>query len=533
MPPTPADAAPVIDVLGALSVAADMALGLSAGHGIRAAYIGMQVADLLGLPADQRADLFYTELLMDAGCTAWASQIAATVLGDEIAARRHFFFLCDPRDPRDVVKWLARYMAAGESLATRVRHSANFVLRGRAFLLEGLENTSEVAARLARRLGRSPGVQEALRFIFEQWDGTGPHGRRGAAIPIVSRIVHATLLFEVTQQLAGREEAVRVARARRRKALDPDVVDAFARLGEREAFWRGLEQESIWRVVREMEPHSDTRWLAPQQLDDAACAFADFTDLKSFYSAGHSRRVAAVAGRMAQEMDLPPAEVDAIRRAALVHDIGLVAVPSFVLHKPDDRLTDAERESLRLHPYHAERILSYVPAFAPIVPIVAAHHEQPDGGGFLRGLRGNQIPAGAAVLAVADHFDELTHARPGRDAVAGDAAMRQMRAGAGRMFSAEAIDALARIAPEHLAGAPPPGPAVGTEPKVARHGGLTDREVEVLRLLATGASRRAIAARLSVSEHTVRHHLEHIYAKIDVRTRVEATLFAVEHALLQ
>jgi DNA-binding CsgD family transcriptional regulator len=71
------------------------------------------------------------------------------------------------------------------------------------------------------------------------------------------------------------------------------------------------------------------------------------------------------------------------------------------------------------------------------------------------------------------------------------------------------------------------------ERRTTRPAGLTDREVEVLRLLATGASRRAVAAQLSVSEHTVRHHLEHIYTKLDVRTRVDATLFAVEHGLIQ
>ena len=73
--------------------------------------------------------------------------------------------MCDSRDPRDLVKWLARYVAAGESLTTRVKRSVDFVVHGRGFMQEGLENTSEVAARLARRLGRSPGVQEALRFF--------------------------------------------------------------------------------------------------------------------------------------------------------------------------------------------------------------------------------------------------------------------------------------------------------------------------------------------------------------------------------
>jgi HD-GYP domain-containing protein (c-di-GMP phosphodiesterase class II)/DNA-binding CsgD family transcriptional regulator len=526
------DALRIIDAIGALSVAADMAVGLSAGHGIRGAYIGMRIAERLRLPADQRADLYYAGLLMDAGCTAWASQIAATVLGDEIAARRHLFFFCDPRDPRDLIKWLARYMAAGESLGTRVRHSLDFVVRGRAFMQEGLENTSEVAARLAHRLGCPAGAEEGLRFLFEQWDGSGPHRRRAAAIPIVSRIVFATLLVEVAHQIGGRDAALQLVRARRGKAFDPDVVDAIVALGRDDAFWRGLEQESIWPVVREMEPDSGERRLASDRVDDVACAFADFADLKSFYSAGHSRRVAALAERMAQALALPPLEVTAIRRAALLHDIGIVAVPSFVLHKPEGRWSDAERESVRLHPYYAERILSYVPAFAPLVPMVASHHEQPDGHGFFRGLAGDAIPIGASIIAAADRFDELTHAGPGRAAVENGEALQTIRDAAGGVFLPAAVEALACVAPASVPESLPET-AVERGAKHDRPAGLTDREIDVLRLLAAGWSRRQIASALSVSEHTVRHHLEHIYAKIDVRTRVEATLFAIEHALIQ
>jgi HD-GYP domain-containing protein (c-di-GMP phosphodiesterase class II)/DNA-binding CsgD family transcriptional regulator len=529
----PVSTLPVIDVIGAFSVAADMALGLSAGHGLRSAYIGMRLADQLRLPRDLRADLFYAELLMDAGCTAWASQMAATMLSDEVAARNHLFFMCDPRDPRDLIKWLARYMAAGESLPTRVKRSVDFVVHGRAFMSEGLENTSEVAARMARRLGRSPGVQEALRCVFAQWRPERQRGVRTAAPSLVSRIVFATLFIEVLHQIGGREAAIRQTLERRGKMIDPTVVDAFVHVSSDEAFWRGLEQESIWPIVRGMEPESKYRYITEDQLDDAATAFADFADLKSFYSAGHSRRVAALAEQMARALPFSGEDIVAIRRAALVHDVGLVGVPSFVLHKPADRLTDAERESLHLHPYHAERILSYVPAFSPVVPIVAAHHERPDGRGFFRGLRGDQIPRGAGIVAAADRFDELTHAGPGRAALDAAAALREIRAGADTAFSSEAVRALERAAPERVGGSDAAAIVSASAPKRAWPAGLTDREVDVLRLLAGGASRRAIAGRLSVSEHTVRHHLEHIYTKIDVCTRVEAALFAVEHALLE
>jgi HD-GYP domain-containing protein (c-di-GMP phosphodiesterase class II)/DNA-binding CsgD family transcriptional regulator len=380
-------------------------------------------------------------------------------------------------------------------------------------------------------------VQEALRFVFEQWDGSGPRGRRGEAIPMLARIVHATLFLEVLHQMGGRPAAVKLARGRRGTGIDPAVADSFERLAQTESFWRGLEDESVWAVVCQMEPDSPYRYLSEARLDDAATAFADFADLKSFYSAGHSRRVAALVERMASIVGLAQADLATLRRAALLHDVGLVALPAFVLHKPENRLTAAERETLRLHPYHAERILARVPAFTPVVPLVGAHHEQPDGGGYFRGIGHPKIPLGARVIAVADRFDELTHARPGRPALDAHSALGEMRRDVPAALCADAFAALGRalavptVAAPRLSAASVPDPHI--QPRTEWPAGLTDREVEVVRLLATGASRRAMAHSLSVSEHTIRHHLEHIYDKIDVHTRVEVTLFAIEHGLLR
>lgn len=518
-----------IDLFGALSLAADLALGLSAGHGVRATYIGIHLARELRLPPEQLPDLFYADLLMDAGCTAWTSQLAVAVLGDEIPARRDLFFLTDTRDTAEMFRWLARYMAAGQQFGTRMQRVVNFAMNGKAFMMEGLRNTSDVAARMAGRLGTSPGVQQALRFVFENWDGSGPHAQRATEIPLISRIVYATIFFEVFHQLWGRETAVKVAMDRRGKSLDPDVVDAFAHLAGSDDFWRGLEDDSTLTRLREMEPESPYRYFRESQLDDAARAFADFADLKSFYSGGHSRRVAALMERLALAMDLPEEEVTTLRRAGLLHDIGLVAVPSFVLHKPESRLTDSEWETLRLHPYHAERILSRVPAFQTVIPLVAGHHERPDGRGYFRGAGPEQTPTGARLLAVAERFDELTHAGPERAALSSTAALEAMGREAGAGFYPEALAALSRSLDLP---APAAVPAAAIERKPEWPAGLTGREVEVLRILSTGVDRRTMAKRLSVSEHTIRHHLEHIYGKIDVSTRVAATLFAIEHGLL-
>ena len=113
------------------------------------------------------------------------------------------------------------------------------------------------------------------------------------------------MFVEVFHQVGGREAATRLARARRGRALDPEVVDAFTRLSDTEEFWRGLENPGIWTTVRELEPEGPQRFLALEYLDDAARAFADFADLKSIYSRGHSRRVATLAERMADVVHLP------------------------------------------------------------------------------------------------------------------------------------------------------------------------------------------------------------------------------------
>ncbi len=525
-----------IDLLIALSLAGDLALGLAAGHGVRATYIGMQLADLLGLTPEQRTDLFYSELLMDAGCTAWASQAAAAVLGNEIVARRELFIMRDPRDPRDVIGWLARYMAAGERVGTRARRIANFSIHGKEFMLEGLRNTTEVASRMAGRLGQSSDVQQALMHAFEAWDGTGPRGKRADSIPIIARIVHATIFFEVFHHAQGRDAAIRLARSRRGTRLDPQVVDAFLQRASREEFWNGLESESVADEVRALEPESSRRYFDAARLDDAACAFGDFADLKSFYSAGHSRRVAQLVETVGSQLGLSSADVATIRRAACLHDVGLVAVSSTILHKPEDRLTAAEWESLRLHPYYAERILSRSPAFVSVIPMVAAHQERPDGAGYHRGLSGRDIPLGARIIAVADRFDVLTHDAPNRAALDPDSALRTMGRDVGARFFPEQFDALVaalgRSSDVIVRGVDVSHGADGQPEEQDWPAGLTAREVQVLRVLATGANRKDMAEQLSVSEHTIRHHLEHIYNKIDVHTRVGATLFAIEHDLL-
>ena len=523
-PDTGGDAIRVADVLGAFSLASDLAAGLQAKHGARSCYIGMRIADALGLPAEQHVDLYYAELLKDAGCTAYTSQLAAFWLVDELAAKRDLQFFRDPNNPFDIIPWVLQYVAAGAPLASRTTRALDFFRHGREFLREGFESTCQVATRIAQRLGMPQSVQDALMQVFEQWDGKGmPEGSSGQAIPIISRIILVTSHLEVFHRTGGRDAPRRVAVERRGKAFDPSVVDAFLAAVEREEFWEALEQERMWDTVLAMEPQqSPHRHIGEDRLMDVVLAFADYSDLKSPSIAGHSRRVASLVERIARRMAFREDQVIEIYRAALVHDIGLVAVPSFVLDKPQDRLTEAEREQLRLHPYHSQRIVSKVPLLSAVAAIAAAHHERSDGRGYPAGLAGIQISPQAGVLAVADHFDELTHDTPDRPAVDVEEAIRLLRLDV-TAGSTQPVETLA----EELG-----LPSGRKESRQTWPNGLTEREVEVLRLVASGHDRRQAAKLLFISEGTVRSHLEHIYSKIGGSNRAAATLFAVEQGLL-
>jgi HD-GYP domain-containing protein (c-di-GMP phosphodiesterase class II) len=486
----------------------------------------MRLADCLSLPAAERLTVYYTSLLMDAGCTAWTSQIAKRMLTDEIVARRELVFHTDIKNPLRVFGWMLRFIAPGFPLQQRGRLMAEFAAHGQDVVREGFLNTCDVARDLAARLGMPDEVQNALLSVFEQWDGAGfPRGLEGTRIPVGCRIVYVSSFFEVFHASGGRRGAIDLMRKGRARAFDPEVVDALTSLADEGVLWGALEgEDDIMPAVRNLEPEGPLRWISQDQLTDAAVALADFADMKSPFSLGHSRRVAATAEAAARCFAMPEEDILTVRRAALTHDLGLVSVPSFVLTKPSEKLSRVEWEQIRLHPYHGERILGGVPALRHAAELVGAHHERIDGNGFHRGLRDRQIPLGSQLIAASDRFDELTHEGPDRVPLARADALMQMETEVGSAFSAMTFEA--------LRAALGVGDRASTPTRREWPKGLTDREVEVLRLAARGLSRRETAERLFVSESTVRTHLEHIYAKVGVSSRAAATLFAVEYGLL-
>ena len=249
-------------------------------------------------------------------------------------------------------------------------------------------------------------------------------------------------------------------------------------------------------------------------------ALADFTDLRSPYRAGHSRAVAGLAASAAGLCGLPDPEIATLRRAALVHDVGMHGVPASILDKPRP-LTGTETERMRLHSYWTERALARPPALTRIGAIASLACERMDGSGYHRGLAGPAIPVAGRILAAADACQAMSEPRPHRPALSLKQAAAELRLEirAGRL-AAEAVDAV-------LA-------ATGQRRAKRRMGpaGLTPREIEVLTLIARGASTRQAARTLGITAKTAETHIERIYTKTGASTRSTATLFAMQHGLL-
>jgi len=514
-------AAPVrlAELVASFSLASDLGTGMPMEWAVRSAVIAVRLGEVAGLDEARLQDVYYLSLLALIGCTADASRFAELV-GDELALTGGEGQTVDWGNSKAAMSYLIRHVGAGLPPLRRARILAGFFTAGKEVWVEGSRGHCEVAQRLSERLGVAPSILPLLDQVFERWDGRGrPNAIKGEAIALPVRVGQLARDIEIFHRLDGIDAAVAMARERSGSSHAPNLVEHFCRHAG--TICADLTIESAWETVLAIEP-GPRPVMAREQLDDAALAIADFADLKLPFTLGHSRGVAALAEAAGRRCRLPEEDLAAIRRAGLMHDLGRVGVSASIWCKAGG-LTEGEWERVRLHPYYTERVLARSKALAPLGHLAAQHHERIDGSGYHRGLAGGMIPPTARLLAAADVYQALTEDRPYRPARRPEQAAAELEreVKSGRLDSEAANAVLA---------------AAGHRVRPARRelvAGLSEREVEVLRLLARGLSNREMGRELSISKETVNHHVRHIYDKIGVSTRPSATLFAVQHGLLE
>ncbi len=202
----------------------------------------------------------------------------------------------------------------------------------------------------------------------------------------------------------------------------------------------GLPEESL--LLLQNDPSALSAALEHANLATVR-ALAEAVDAKDAYTRGHSQRVAAYAHALATALALPAADLERVRRAGILHDVGKIGVRDAVLTKPGP-LTKEEFEEIKAHPEIGERMLAGVPYLRDILPAVRHHHEQWGGLGYPDRLAGGAIPADAAILAVADAYDAMTSSRTYRPALPHEEACRRVREGSGTQFAPHVVAAFNR-----------------------------------------------------------------------------------------
>ncbi|MGH2655757.1 MAG: HD domain-containing phosphohydrolase [Actinomycetota bacterium] len=503
------------EVIAAACLATDLGMGFPFEHGLHGTLMAMRLADHLDVDPETASHTYHASLLMYSGCTTDANIASRIFAGSRTESVTPVQFGSAAEALGGVTRALS---PPDHPLHQRAYEIARRLVPAARFRKPHFAALCEVAEMMAKRLGLPPAVHTLFAYLTERWDGRGVLKRAKAEeIPLSIRIVQVARDAAYQRLVGSDDHVVDVIRQRAGHAFDPAIADRFAKEAP-DILAAADPPGSAWEATLASEPRP---WLAleGEAIDRALAGIGDFADLGSPYLSGHSRGVADLAAAAARIRGFDPADVALMRRAGFVHDVGRVAIDPRVWQKPA-ALTVDDWEQVRLHPYHAERVLLRSAPLATLAEVACAHHERLDGTGYHRRVSAASLTRGARLLAAADAFHAMQEPRPHRDALPPDraAALLGEEAGAGRQ-DPEMVAAVIEAAGQ---------PA----PRVVRPAGLTEREAEVVGLLARGLQTKQVARRLGISMKTADRHIQNAYRKIGVSTRAAATLFAMEQGLV-
>lgn len=426
----------------ALTTALDMTEGQPAEHCVRCCWIGMHVGEQLHLSQPQLHDLFFTLLLKDAGCSSNAARICELYATDDRAFKRQYKTVGTSLS--SVINFIVKNTGTGQNWVKRIATTVDILKNGSEYAHELIETRCTRGADVARELKFSEAVAAGVHGLDEHWDGTGnPAGLQGEQIPLYSRIALLAQVFDVFQFEYGVDEAIEEIRARSGHWFDPQLVATLTLVTDKHDFVAGLHSDNITEQVMNLAPAKTHLSVDDNYFNRIVTAFGKIVDSKSPFTAGHSERVAVFADLIAQELGMAAQERTWLRRAALLHDLGKLGVSNTILDKPG-KLTDDEWEEVKSHAIKTEHILSKISPLMQFARLAAAHHEKLDGGGYPRGISGDNICLMTRIITTADIFDAITAERPYRAAIPIPKTLEIMQQSLGSAIDENCFSALQR-----------------------------------------------------------------------------------------
>ncbi len=407
----------VTELLLPLSTALDLAEGRAPGHAQRVAYIAASVAELLDLETQMRLACCHAALLHDIGVVPTGAAVASVTHGDE----RLLFASLPLLMPEEAA------MGSSDTPDLVIERLVDHTIHG---------------ARAAQELMLN---QEAIKGVashHENWDGSGyPHGLRGQEIPLVGRIV---ALADQVEALIGQDSPL-VARRNMPfwltrligKEGDPEIVSAMRALAAGDTFWLGLYSDDTPAQI--MSLTLKAREPKAMRLVPFVESFAQIIDSRFSFTDGVSARVAKLAEALGKSIGLQDARLRQLRLAALLHDVGQLAVSERIMAKPGI-LTVEELDLLRMHPVYSHDVVAAISGLEEVAGWVVAHHERADGRGYPEGRTLDDIPVEARILAIVDAYVAMTSDRPHRPRIDEDEAAKRLRSAAGAQLDPDLVE---------------------------------------------------------------------------------------------
>ena len=325
--------------------------------------------------------------------------------------------------------------------------------------LTNLHNRRALTTDLGRLIAEPPGAQELLLVMFDldgfkQYNDTFGHPSGDSLLHrLGGRLADVAARHSGSAYRMGGDEFCVIARcaADRAEALLDETVTALTDGGEgwhigcsQGAVWipseAATESQALKLADQRMYANKASRASASRQVSDALLQVITEQDV---LLDDHVERVAELCEAVARAIGQPDHEVQRIRLAAVLHDIGKTAIPAAILNKPGP-LDEDEWRFMRRHPRIGERIVSAAPALANTAPLIRSSHERLDGHGYPDGLKGDSIPLGSRIISVCDTFDAMTSERAYRRAIGTDAALAELRRNAGSQFDPVIVEAFCK-----------------------------------------------------------------------------------------
>jgi HD-GYP domain-containing protein (c-di-GMP phosphodiesterase class II) len=410
------------DLLASMSCVLDVTAGQPTGHAIRTCVIGMRIGTAMDLPDEKLQQLYYALLVKDAGASSAAARMYQLFGSNEIAAKRAYN-LTDWSNPLEATRFMATHSRTDDGLMNRARRVMRSATDSK-IVTYGICRDRAIGAQVAvRSLGFGDEVIEAVKAVDEHFDGSGvPSGLVGLSIPLLSRIMSVAQVLDALSSAMDTESAFDQLKKQSGRRFDPEVVDIAFGFAIDDRFWKYIKEKPR-QALLSYETAFVSSAPSNARIDQICHAFGTISDLKTPYMNGHASRVCDYALEIGRDLGIGGDRLRVLRRAALLHDIGKLAVPNGILEK-SQKLTPEEEARYRKYPLRTEQLLMPIKGFRRLAAIASAHAERLDGSGFHTGAKAEQIDLDMRILAVADAYDTLTTDQPQRVALPLDKAFR-------------------------------------------------------------------------------------------------------------